>query len=29
VLAPWVFTHGDIESIPLDDSDFVYADPAV
>jgi DNA adenine methylase len=27
VLAPWVFTHGDIESIPLDDSDFVYADP--
>jgi DNA adenine methylase len=27
VLAPWVFTHGDIESIPLDDADFVYADP--
>ena len=23
----WAFTHGDIESIPLDDSDFVYADP--
>ena len=22
-----MFTHGDIESIPLDDSDFVYADP--
>jgi DNA adenine methylase len=27
VLAPWTFTHGDIESIPLDDADFVYADP--
>ena len=27
VLAPWAFTHGDIESIPLDDDDFVYADP--
>jgi DNA adenine methylase len=26
-LAAWLFTHGDIESIPLDDSDFVYADP--
>jgi DNA adenine methylase len=26
-LAPWDFTHGDIESIPLDDGDFVYADP--
>ena len=27
VLAAWAFTHGDIESIALDDSDFVYADP--
>src|SRR5687768_10842901 len=27
VLAPWVFTHGDIASLPLDDADFVYADP--
>jgi DNA adenine methylase len=27
ILAPWVFTHGDIEAIPLDDADFVYADP--
>ena len=26
-LAPWTFTHGDIESIPLEDTDFVYADP--
>ena len=23
----WTFTHGDIESIPFDDADFVYADP--
>jgi DNA adenine methylase len=27
VLAPWVFTHGDIESLPFADDDFVYADP--
>src|SRR4029453_12041571 len=27
VLAAWVFTHGDIESIPLADSACVYADP--
>jgi DNA adenine methylase len=26
-LAAWTFTHGDIESIPLAPSDFVYADP--
>jgi DNA adenine methylase len=26
-LAPWRFTHGDIAAIPLDDADFVYADP--
>jgi DNA adenine methylase len=27
VLAPWLFTHGDIESIAFEPSDFVYADP--
>jgi DNA adenine methylase len=27
VLAPWTFTHGDIESIRLAADDFVYADP--
>jgi DNA adenine methylase len=27
VLAPWVFTHGDLEALPLEPSDFVYADP--
>jgi DNA adenine methylase len=27
VLAPWVFSHGDIESLPFEDDDFVYADP--
>jgi DNA adenine methylase len=26
-LAPWVFSHGDIESVPFDAADFVYADP--
>jgi DNA adenine methylase len=27
VLAPWTFTNVDIEAVPLDPSDFVYADP--
>ncbi len=27
VLAPWVFRHGDFESIELEPGDFVYADP--
>jgi DNA adenine methylase len=27
VLAPWTFTHGDIESIAFAPDDFVYADP--
>jgi DNA adenine methylase len=26
-LAAWTFTHGDIAAIPLEPSDFVYADP--
>ena len=25
--AGWTFTHGDLESVPLDEDDFVYADP--
>jgi len=27
VLAPWIFTHGDIGSLALEAGDFVYADP--
>lgn len=26
-LAPWTFTQGDVESVPLERGDFVYADP--
>ena len=27
MLAGWTFTRGDVESVPVEPSDFVYADP--